>query len=128
MDTTKRICSLLLLALAPLAAAAADISGTWSANFDTAIGPQAYTYQFIVKGSDLTGTAKNADGSRPIQNGKVDNDTVSFVETLTGQGDGITVTYTGKIVAADQIDFTRNVGSFATETFVAKRVTAPPKN
>ena len=32
------------------------------------------------------------------------------------------VSYTGKITSADEIKFTRNVGEFATEEIVAKRV------
>ena len=34
----------------------------------------------------------------------------------------IKVTYTGTIVSADEIKFTRNVADFATEELVAKRV------
>ena len=38
-------------------AAATDISGTWTASFDTQIGRQNYTYDFTVKDSTLTGKA-----------------------------------------------------------------------
>ena len=46
-----------LLPLAVLAADATNISGTWTASFDTQIGKQDYTYTFVVKGSQLTGRA-----------------------------------------------------------------------
>ena len=36
-------------------------------------------------------------------------------------GMDIPVDYTGEIVSADEIKFTRQVGEFATEEFVAKR-------
>src|SRR4030066_665992 len=39
---------------------AADVTGTWSATFDSQVGPQQYTYQFTVQGSELTGTAKGS--------------------------------------------------------------------
>ena len=40
---------------------------------------------------------------------------------LDFQGNQVSITYTGK-VAGDEIKFTRKVGDFATEEFVAKRV------
>ena len=102
--------------------AAADISGKWTADFDTQIGVQKYTYTFQVKGSELTGTAVSNLGKAVIKNGKVDGDTVTFVEVLDFMGMLLEIPYTGKIVSEDQIDFTRNVADVATEKLVAKRV------
>ena len=101
--------------------AAADITGKWSAAFDTQIGEQKYTYTFQVKGSELTGTAASELGTTVIRNGKVDGDTVTFVGPLDFMGMVLEITYTGKIVSDDQIDFTRNVADIATEKLVAKR-------
>jgi len=106
----------------PLAAHAADISGTWTASFDTQIGKQDYTYEFVVKGETLTGKAKSANGESALKDGKVVNDTVSFVENLRFQDMDLTITYTGKIVSADEIKFTRMVSTFATEELTARRV------
>jgi hypothetical protein len=118
-----------LLALTILAAlsvvsvfAAADITGKWTAAFDTQIGEQKYTYTFQVKGSELTGTAASEIATTTIRNGKVDGDTVTFVEPLDFMGMVLDIRYTGKIVSDDQIDFTRNVADIATEKLVAKRV------
>jgi len=115
------------LAMAALAfalticASAADISGTWTASFDTQIGKQDYTYTFKVDGAKLTGTAKSANGESAIKDGKVDGDAVTFVENLKFQDMDIRIDYTGKVVSADEIKFTRKVGDFATEELVAKR-------
>jgi len=46
---------------------------------------------------------------------------VTFKETLTYMELSLEVTYTGQIVSADEIKFTRAVGEFATEELVAKR-------
>jgi hypothetical protein len=46
---------------------------------------------------------------------------VTFVEPLDFMGMVLDITYTGKIVSDDQIDFTRNVADIATEKLVAKR-------
>jgi hypothetical protein len=103
-------------------AAAPDITGTWKASFDTQIGQQNYTYEFKVSGTSLTGTAKSDMGQSEIQDGKVEGDTVTFVENLTFQDMPIRITYTGQIASDDEIKFTRNVGNFATEQLVATRV------
>ena len=102
-------------------AAAANITGTWTAAFDTQIGVQKYTYTFQVKGSELTGTAASEIATTVIKNGKVDGDTVTFLESLDFMGMLLDISYTGKIVSADQIDFTRQVADVATETLVARR-------
>ena len=105
-----------------VAAHAADISGKWTAEFDTQIGVQKYTYEFKVDGGKLTGKAISQNGSAEIQEGKVSGDDVSFVEMLDFQGMQIRIDYKGK-VAGDEIKFTRQVGEFATEQLVAKRST-----
>ena len=102
--------------------AAVDVTGKWTADFDTQIGVQKYTYTFQVKGSELTGTAASELGTTVIKNGKVDGDTVSFMEPLDFMGMLLEISYTGKIVSEDQIDFTRQVADVATEKLVAKRV------
>ena len=111
----------LIVSVAATIAAAADISGTWKASFDTQIGQQNYTYTFQVKDSVLTGTAKSENGETQLKDGKVEGETVTFVENLSFQGMDIRIDYTGKIVSADEIRFTRKVGDFATEELVAKR-------
>ena len=76
----------------------------------------------MVKGSTLTGKMKSNLGESDVLDGKVDGDKVSFGELLKFEGMEIKVTYTGTIVSADEIKFTRNVADFATEELVAKRV------
>jgi len=97
---------------------AADISGTFTAAFETGIGPAEYTYTFVLEGNTLTGTAVGTFGTSPITEGVVDGEAVFFVEMLDGQ---IRTEYTGKIVSADEIQFVRSVGEFAVEELVARR-------
>jgi hypothetical protein len=102
---------------------AADITGTWKASFDTAIGQQNYTYEFVVMGTTMTGKIQsNLGGTSEIQQGKVDGDKVSFVEIFKFEGNEIQITYTGQVASNDEIKFTRQVAEFATEELVAKRV------
>lgn len=115
---------LLAIALGSTAAAgrAADLTGKWTASFDTQIGKQDYTYDFVQKDSTLTGKMKSNLGSGEVIEGKVDGDKVSFVEMLKFQDMEIRITYTGTVTSADEIKFTRTVADFATEELVAKRV------
>jgi hypothetical protein len=109
-----------LAAAAPLRAA--DITGTWTAAFDTQIGQQSYTYEFTVKDSVLTGRMKSNLSASDIVDGKVTGDKVSFVEIFKLEDMEIRITYTGTVVSDDEIKFTRQVGDIATEELVAKRV------
>jgi len=103
---------------------AVDITGQWTASFDTQIGQQNYTYDFVAKDGKLTGKAKSnlSDASIDIQEGTVDGENVKFVENFNFQGNEVRITYTGKITSEDEIKFTRQVAEFATEELVAKRV------
>jgi len=114
------ILAAVLMGLAVLAMAA-DVTGTWTASFDTQVGPQMYTYTFKVTGSTLTGTAKSNLGSATITDGKVNGDDISFTENLDYQGMPLMIPYKGKI-SGDEIKFTRAVVEGANEEFVAKRV------
>jgi hypothetical protein len=120
--TYRGFLSLTIAALAlSVSAFAADITGKWTAKFDTQIGEQNYTYDFKVSGTALTGKAKSDNGESDLQDGKVTGDTVTFVENLKFQGMEIKIEYTGKIVSADEIKFSRKVADIATEELVAKR-------
>jgi hypothetical protein len=107
-----------LVMLAPVFGA--DITGTWTASFDTQIGVQNYTYTFKVDGTKLTGTAKSDNGNVQITEGTINGDDVSFVENLDFQGMPLRIVYKGK-VSGDQIKFTRTILDMFTEELVAKR-------
>ena len=120
---TKILRSLVLVALCAVTgvALAADVSGTWTASFDTQVGKQEYTYTLKAEGTSLTGTAKsNLIGDSTLSDGKVDGDKISFVEKGSYQGMPIQFNYTGEI-AGDEIRFKRELMGFPAEEFVAKR-------
>ena len=113
--------ALLFSAFACMGAHAADFNGKWTAQFDTQIGVQKYTYDFHVDGSTVTGKATNERSETAITEGKINGDTITFVEMFNFNGMDIKIIYTGKI-DGDTIKFTRKVGDFATEELTAKRV------
>ena len=105
---------------------AADVSGTWKSEFDSQIGHQKYTFTFQQDGAKLTGKANSEVGDRKreaeLKEGKVDGNTISFVEMLSFQDNEIRITYAGKLSAdGNEIKFTREVGDFAKEEIVARR-------
>jgi opacity protein-like surface antigen len=102
-------------------ALAADVTGKWTASFDTQVGQQSYTYDLKVSGSQLTGRAKSENGESELQDGKVNGDTITFVENLNFQGMPLRIVYTGKVVSDNEIKFTRIVAEMFTEELVAKR-------
>jgi len=116
--------TLFTLAALPLAILAADVSGTWKSEFDSQIGLQKYTYTLKQDGTNLTGKASSEvnDQKREaeLKEGKVEGDTMTFVEPLKIQDNEVNITYTGKITA-DEIKFTRKAGDFGSSEATAKR-------
>jgi hypothetical protein len=108
----------------------ADITGKWTAQFDSQVGVQKYTFDFKVEGTKLTGTAtssiKGQDGSSvneaktQIQEGKIEGDKVTFSENLPYTGMDLKIVYTGT-VSGNEIKLSRTVADQPGETFVAKR-------
>jgi Putative esterase len=119
--------AVLILALAT-PGGADDVAGSWQAEFDTQIGRQKYRFELKIDGGKVTGKAISDIGGEKreteLTEGKIAGDEISFVEPLSFQGNALRIAYTGKI-AGDQIRFTRRVGDFATEEFVARRGAAP---
>src|SRR5688572_25853570 len=114
--------AVVLVAMWSAGVRAADPSGRWSATFMTQVGEQVYTYEFIVKGTTLTGTAKGSlTGEGKISDGKIDGDTFTFTENANYQGMPVVFNYKCKMTSADTIELSRNVMDIATETATAKR-------
>ncbi len=120
----------LFLALAPVAALAADFNGKWSAEVQGRMGPQTITFDFKVDGSTLTGKITTPRGDIDISNGKVDGDNISFDQVMNFNGNSMTMSYKGTADGADSIKFTRTFGGGGNggpggdrppQEFVAKR-------
>ena len=123
MTKNRILFGVLILAAMAAAVFAADVTGTWTATFDTQIGMQKYTYTFKVEGTKLTGKAKSelAMTETEITEGTVNGDDISFVENLNFQDMPLRIVYKGK-VAGDELKLTRVILDMFTEEAVAKRV------
>jgi len=115
---------LALLLAAALSAAAADLAGRWTAEFDSPIGQQKYIYVFKKDGAELTGEAtydhSMGKGTVALKNIKVEGDKVTFEEPLSVNGANITILYSGTL-SDTELKLSRVVGDFGTEQLTAKR-------
>ena len=98
------------------AAFAADVTGKWTAMVPGRNGEQQTTFTLKQQGDILTGTVSGRQGERPIAEGKVTGDTITFsVDSQRGKQ-----TYTGKI-SGGEIQFKREGGQGQPREFTAKR-------
>ena len=113
---------IVLLTATAAFAFAADVTGTWTATFDTQVGAQAYTYVFKQDGTKLTGKAISAlaKAETAITEGSVIGDDITFVEELNYEGMPLHIVYKGKI-SGNEIKFVRNMADIANEEATAKK-------
>jgi enterochelin esterase-like enzyme len=111
------------------APATAKAAGKWQAEFESQIGLQKYLFDFQVKDGKLTAkaVAEAREQKRDVEfiEPKLAGDTITFVEMRQIQDNEIRIEYTGKVTDKG-ISFTRKVGDFGSQEFVATRVGAAP--
>jgi enterochelin esterase-like enzyme len=91
----------------------------WQAAIQTQIGTMEYTWDLKIEGKTFTGKSNSSQfGETAILEGKINGNEITFAELMDTS---IRVEYTGKR-AGEEIYFTRKVGDFGVETFVAKRI------
>ena len=96
-----------LLCVLTLSVQAADVSGQWLAQIPGRDGNTLETtFTFKAAGEKLTGTTENQYGERPISDGKVSGDDISFIVRIDMGGNEVVFLYTGK-VSGEEIRFTR---------------------
>ena len=125
----KRHITILTFAALALSALAAEVTGTWKAEFDTQRGLQKYTFTLKQDGTSISGKANvERDGEKreaELKEGKVEGDKITFVELLHVQDNELRITYTGRM-SGNEIKFTRKVGDFGSSEATAKREGANP--
>lgn len=100
------IATLALAVLAGTATAALvhDLTGRWRLAVVTDNGTGYPVLEIKQEGDRISGSySSNAMGTRTIQ-GTVRGDTVSFVLSASGMGEGVVLTYTARIVTPDSLN------------------------
>jgi hypothetical protein len=102
---------------------AADVTGKWSAEMQGRDGQKrVQTFDLKAEGDKLTGTVSSPMGERPIVDGKVTGDDISFAIEVEFNGEKRKIPYTGKIVG-DELKMKSGMGERVRE-FTAKRATS----
>jgi hypothetical protein len=110
----------LLLCLA-LGAAAADVTGKWTAQVQGRNGQtREQTFNLKADGDKLTGTVSGRQGDVAISDGKVSGDNVSFTVKMESNGNTVEQKYTGT-VSGDEMKLKREGGRGAAREMTAKR-------
>jgi len=98
------------------------VEGRWQGTLKTVNGGLTETYNFKAKGQFLTGTENIADSTRPISEGKVNGDKISFKTTV----DGKSVEHQGT-VSGDTIEL-KSFGPYGEFDVTLKRVASEKKS
>jgi hypothetical protein len=87
-----------LLLFVAVAAPGADIAGTWKLTYTTENGlTREATLDLTRDGDHLSGTLASDRGKAQIDTGKVSGDEISFSLIRRGNGDEITVNFSGRV-------------------------------
>lgn len=100
-----------------------SVAGEWDAAYNTPGGPRAFKLVFTVDGEKITGTAKRSNGDVPLT-GTIKGDDISFNYTISYNGNGVLLTFTGK-VKADTMGGTVYFNDSASDEWSAKRIPPP---
>jgi hypothetical protein len=108
-------------ALSAICLLAADLTGTWDAAVESALGSGTPTFTFKQDGEKLTGEYAGALGNAKLA-GTVKGDAVEFSFKVDAGGESIEVTYKGK-AATDGKKLSGNVsfGALGEGTFKADK-------
>ncbi len=112
-----------LVALAGTAAAAVlhDLTGRWQLAVVTDNGTGYPVLEIRQEGERVTGTyTSNAMGNRTIS-GTVRGDTLTFVLSASGAGEGVVLTYTARIVTPDSLNGSVDFAGMGGATFTGRR-------
>ena len=102
-EMMRIVLSVLMLMVICITAYAADVDGTWTGTVQGPMGDFPVSFTFKADGTKLTGSTLGFDGMPvPIQDGKIDGNTITFTVTFDFGGMPFMLSYKG-VVSADQI-------------------------
>ena len=96
------------------------VDGKWEIVINSPMGAQKATLELATSGGGLTGTQTAAQGSGPLENGKVDGDAVSWSAKITSPMP-MTLDFAGA-VDGDTLSGSVKAGSFGSFPFSGTRV------
>ena len=95
------------------------VDGKWEIVINSPLGAQKASLDIATNGSALTGTQQAAQGSGPLENGKVDGNNVTWSAKITSPMP-LTLDFTGT-VDGDKLSGSVKAGSFGSFPFTGSR-------
>ena len=95
------------------------VDGKWEIVINSPLGAQKASLDIATNGSALTGTQQAAQGSGPLENGKVDGNSVSWSAKITSPMP-LTLDFAGT-VDGDKLSGSVKAGSFGSFPFTGNR-------
>jgi hypothetical protein len=96
------------------------VDGKWEIVINSPMGAQKATLDLATSGNTLTGTQQAAQGSGPLENGKVEGDAVSWSAKITSPMP-LTLDFTGT-VDGDKLSGSVKAGAFGSFPFSGNRL------
>ena len=98
-----------MLTLGTVAAFAVDVTGKWTAQFESPNGAMTLSYDFKQDGAKLTGSVQGPQGDPIlIQDGKIDGDKLSFSVTFAGPNGEFKIANEG-VIKGDEISLSAKI-------------------
>src|ERR1700749_1698756 len=95
------------------------VDGKWEIVINSPMGAQKATLDLATDGATLTGSQQAAQGSGPVENGKVDGNTVTWSAKISSPMP-MTLDFTGT-VDGDKLSGSVKAGSFGSFPFTGSR-------
>jgi hypothetical protein len=95
------------------------VDGKWEIVINSPLGAQRATLDLKADGASLTGSQQAAQGSGPLENGKIDGNTLSWSAKITSPMP-MTLDFTGT-VDGDKLSGNVKAGSFGSFPFTGAR-------
>jgi hypothetical protein len=95
------------------------VDGKWEIVINSPMGAQKATLELATSGGGLTGIQTAAQGSGPLENGKVDGDAVSWSAKITSPMP-LTLDFSGT-VEGDKMSGSVKAGAFGSFPFTGSR-------
>jgi hypothetical protein len=96
------------------------VDGKWEIVINSPMGAQKATLDLATSGATLTGTQQAAQGSGPLENGKVDGNNLSWSAKISSPMP-LTLDFTGT-VDGDKLSGSVKAGAFGSFPFTGSRV------
>lgn len=96
------------------------IDGKWEIVINSPMGAQKATLDLKANGAELTGTQSAAQGSGPLENGKVDGDKLTWAAKITSPMP-MTLEFTGN-VEGEKLSGSVKAGAFGSFPFNGSKI------